>query len=576
VKSPRAAASGRGRSRAFRPSILAAGETRGQIAAIAFDEAAMTAADETHDSTCDLSSGSAASSDGGAAAPAAAAAAAHATPGGYMAPPPPIARVSPPPERMFATLTVDSPTAADIDGGAESAVLPCFTSMPSRGLQRTKTLDVASGEVPRQPQPQQRHCAEPLQWPHQGVASAALHAENNALKKRVAFIQGEMQRQMREQSALEAQAHALQRRNAELELAVSRASSGGRAFARIEIQPCMYTVGGGARGNHAVKRVPLQRCASTASELELDRMQLDQHAENVVATGMLRRFREISEARGGGIGRRSSAASGGGGGALDGLDHSGNSLHLGDDSLDTSLDDGSSGASLDNPYWRSDTFARELMGLCQAACGIFELEDRVLTVQSPVHIFGDLHGNISDLAFFAENVWSYGANLTPGGFLFLGDCAYLRRPRPLPQPPPPLPPPHPSPPPPTPTDVDRGDHSIEVVAWLLALKIAAPRKIHLLRGNHEIRDVNGWEDHYGAGCLLAQCKEKFGGGAAGLGLKVYEMINQAFDRMPLAAIVDEQIFCVHGGIPRPPVAGADTLAMMRSLSHNIQVHSDFF
>ena len=33
--------------------------------------------------------------------------------------------------------------------------------------------------------------------------------------------------------------------------------------------------------------------------------------------------------------------------------------------------------------------------------------------------------------------------------------------------------------------------SVESIAYLLALKLIAPRKVHLLRGNHELEGVNG-------------------------------------------------------------------------------------
>eukprot|EP01029_Cantina_marsupialis_P005900 TRINITY_DN163_c0_g2_i3.p1 TRINITY_DN163_c0_g2~~TRINITY_DN163_c0_g2_i3.p1 ORF type:complete len:567 (-),score=154.51 TRINITY_DN163_c0_g2_i3:151-1851(-) len=163
-------------------------------------------------------------------------------------------------------------------------------------------------------------------------------------------------------------------------------------------------------------------------------------------------------------------------------------------------------------------FANELNYLSFLCGSVLEKEPRLIRMDGPVYVFGDIHGNLMDLAFFKEHVFPMGMDLSAGKFLFLGDY------------------------------VDRGHDSLEVVAYLFAQKIRSPDKLILLRGNHELRGVNGWEEYYGDSCFLKQCKVRFG---EKMGLQLWEQINKVFDRLPLACIVDNSVFCAHGGIPRP-------------------------
>ncbi len=111
-------------------------------------------------------------------------------------------------------------------------------------------------------------------------------------------------------------------------------------------------------------------------------------------------------------------------------------------------------------YLQSKSFATDLVQVCQGVSELFEKQSRCLFLQSPVDVFGDIHGNLEDLHFFADNIWKLGMDLTAGKFLFLGDY------------------------------VDRGMSCLECVAYLFGLKILYPQKIDLLRGNHETRDVS--------------------------------------------------------------------------------------
>lgn len=81
-------------------------------------------------------------------------------------------------------------------------------------------------------------------------------------------------------------------------------------------------------------------------------------------------------------------------------------------------------------YLHSARFAHDLLQLCQRAKPHFEAEPRCLALESPSYVFGDIHGNLEDLNFFADHLWRLGTQLTAGRFLFLGACSWayvLRR-----------------------------------------------------------------------------------------------------------------------------------------------------
>ncbi|XP_024537636.1 serine/threonine-protein phosphatase BSL3 isoform X1 [Selaginella moellendorffii] len=155
----------------------------------------------------------------------------------------------------------------------------------------------------------------------------------------------------------------------------------------------------------------------------------------------------------------------------------------------------------------------EILELCEKAERVFQRENTVLQVRAPVKIFGDLHGQFGDLMRLFDE---YGSPSTAGDityidYLFLGDY------------------------------VDRGQHSLETISLLLALKIDYPRNVHLIRGNHEAADINAL---FG---FRIECIERMGERE---GIWTWQRINQLFNWLPLAALIEDKIICMHGGIGR--------------------------
>jgi hypothetical protein len=68
----------------------------------------------------------------------------------------------------------------------------------------------------------------------------------------------------------------------------------------------------------------------------------------------------------------------------------------------------------------------------------------------------------------------------------------------------------------------------------------SPNKFILLRSNHEVREVQKHNSFH------KECIHKYG---EKLGQNVWQIINSVFDKLPLSVIIDESIFCAHGGIP---------------------------
>lgn len=153
----------------------------------------------------------------------------------------------------------------------------------------------------------------------------------------------------------------------------------------------------------------------------------------------------------------------------------------------------------------------EIFAICSAAREVFLGQPALLELSAPVKIVGDIHGQYTDLIRMFE-MCGFPPN---SNYLFLGDY------------------------------VDRGKQSLETILLLLCYKLKFPENFFLLRGNHECANVTRVYGFYD------ECKRR-------CNIKVWKAFVDTFNTLPIAAIVAQKIFCVHGGLS-PSLAHMDDI-----------------
>jgi|EP00672_Neobodo_designis_P019102 serine/threonine-protein phosphatase PP1 catalytic subunit len=128
-------------------------------------------------------------------------------------------------------------------------------------------------------------------------------------------------------------------------------------------------------------------------------------------------------------------------------------------------------------------------------------QSALLELEAPIKICGDIHGQYYDLLRLFEN----GGFPPTANYLFLGDY------------------------------VDRGKQGLETICLVLAFKIKFPENFFILRGNHECASINRI---YG---FFDECKRRYN-------IKLWKAFTDTFNCLPVACIIDDKIFCCHGGL----------------------------
>jgi hypothetical protein len=153
-------------------------------------------------------------------------------------------------------------------------------------------------------------------------------------------------------------------------------------------------------------------------------------------------------------------------------------------------------------YYGTSKEVVTMIELCELAKSVLYQQRSLLILPTPITVCGDVHGQFYDF----KKLFERGGPPSATPYLFLGDY------------------------------INQGYYSIETLALLFAYLVQYGGTFHLLRGNHESRQVNTMYGFYD------EVTTRFGHSG------VWKLCNEVFDMLTLAALIDNKIDCVHGGL----------------------------